>query len=256
MSLPVRQKNDELEAMIKAEKEKLEKGETKTQDKAPAVPDVIIEETEKVVGEAQTQDFQAETKKILDIVARSLYSDKEIFVRELISNASDTLERVRHFMLTGEPICDTNLPLEINISVDDKKKQLIIQDSGVGMSKEELIQNLGKIGFSGTSEFAKILEDKSKAKDLIGQFGVGFYSVFMVADRVKVYSKGYKDEGTRGWVWESDGSGTYRIAVAEPIVRGTKIVAHLRADSEEYSVKQTIESEYLIFSPNCVRRHC
>jgi len=101
------------------------------------------------------QDFQAETKKILDIVARSLYTEKEVFIRELVSNASDALEKVRHYMLTGTHVTQHDLPLEINISVDNKTKTLIIQDYGLGMGKDDLIQNLGKIGFSGTSEFCQ-----------------------------------------------------------------------------------------------------
>eukprot|EP01126_Amoeba_proteus_P035648 TRINITY_DN35_c0_g2_i5.p1 TRINITY_DN35_c0_g2~~TRINITY_DN35_c0_g2_i5.p1 ORF type:complete len:624 (-),score=146.15 TRINITY_DN35_c0_g2_i5:108-1979(-) len=161
---------------------------------------------------------------------------------ELISNASDALEKVRHLTVTSEDVSDPELPLEIKISVDDKKKTFTIQDTGMGMSKADLIQNLGKIGYSGTGEFQKLIKDKDKASSLIGQFGVGFYSAFMAGDKVKVYSKSYTEKGTLGWVWESDGTGTYTIAQAEPIHRGTKIVIHLRNNAEEFSVKKTVEN--------------
>jgi len=235
----------EIEKIIQQEKSRLDKEEKKEEavPPAPVSTEKLIEETENVVGESQTKEFQAETKKILDIVARSLYSDKEIYVRELISNASDALEKVRHLLMTNAPsIAEPDLPLEINISVDDKKKTFTIQDYGIGMNKEELTQNLGKIGFSGTSEFLKVLEDKDKATNLIGQFGVGFYSVFMVAKKVKVYSRSAKDSGSRGYVWESDGSGSYTLAEAEPVHRGTKIIAYLKQDAEEFCAKQTIEN--------------
>jgi len=239
------EEEENIEDLVKSEKEKLAKEDEEEGAKVAddAKNDILIEENEKVVGEAQKQDFQAETKKILDIVARSLYSEKEIFIRELISNASDALEKVRHLTMTGQNICDPDLPLEIHISVDNQKKTFTIQDHGIGMSKDELIQNLGRIGFSGTSEFMKLLEDKDKANNFIGQFGVGFYSAFMVSDKLRVYSKSYKSEsGGQGFVWESDGSGTYTIAQAEPVSRGTKIVAYLKPESSEFSVKQTVEN--------------
>jgi len=207
-----------------------------------ATDDVLIQENETLIGAQSTREFQAETKKILDIVARSLYSDKEVFIRELISNASDALEKVRHLLSTSKDVSDPELPLEISISVDETKKTFTIQDTGIGMTKEELQQNLGKIGFSGTGEFAKVLDDKEKASALIGQFGVGFYSAFMVGHRIKVYSKSYKEEGQQGHCWDSDGTGTYTVAQAEPVSRGTKIIVSLRQDSEEFSVKKTVEN--------------
>eukprot|EP01123_Difflugia_compressa_P008299 TRINITY_DN2433_c1_g8_i1.p1 TRINITY_DN2433_c1_g8~~TRINITY_DN2433_c1_g8_i1.p1 ORF type:complete len:819 (+),score=177.05 TRINITY_DN2433_c1_g8_i1:122-2458(+) len=237
----IEEEDPELDSIIQREKENL----SKQNDSATATSkpeETLIQETEHVVGESQVKEFQAETKKILDIVARSLYSDKEIFVRELISNASDALEKVRHMIMTNQPVSDHDLPLDIHISVDEKKKTFTIQDYGIGMSKDELIEFLGKIGFSGTSEFMKVLEDKEKATNLIGQFGVGFYSCFMVSNKVKVYSRSYKENTGRGWVWESDGTGSYTIAQAEPVQRGTKIIAFLKADSEEFSVKQTVEN--------------
>lgn len=233
----------ELEAMIKNDQANLETDEKQEQEtKTTEAPDVLIPENETVVGEAVTKEFQAETKKILDIVARSLYSDKEIFIREIISNASDALEKVRHMMSTNTDVVDTDLPLEINISCDEEKKTFTIQDYGIGMSKDELIQNLGKIGFSGTSEFAKVLEDADRKKNLIGHFGVGFYSCFMVGTKVRVYSKSCTAEGDQGYMWESDGSGAYTLAPASGVKRGTKIVISLRNDADEFSVKKTVEN--------------
>lgn len=235
----------ELEELIRNEKAKLDIDDVKEDE----VPDKLIEENEQVISPSQTQEFKAETKKILDIVARSLYSDKEFFVRELISNASDALEKIRHIQLTNaQAIAQPELPLEIQISVDDKKKTFTIQDTGVGMTKEELIKHLGSIGYSGTSEFMKVLEDKEKASNLIGQFGVGFYSVFMVANKVRVYSRSAKDQSSKGYVWESDGSGSYSVAEAEPVQRGTKIVLYLKNDSDEYATKQAVETVIKTYS--------
>jgi HSP90 family molecular chaperone len=233
----------ELDAMIKNDQANLESDEQlEKENKVEENPDVLIPENETPVGEPVTREFQAETKKILDIVARSLYSDKEIFIRELISNASDALEKVRHLMSVNSDVVDTHLPLEIHISCDEEKKTFTVQDFGVGMTRDELIQNLGKIGFSGTGEFAKILEDADRKKNLIGHFGVGFYSAFMVGTTVRVYSKGCKEEGDIGHIWESDGSGAYKLTEAKGVSRGTKIVIQLRQESEEFSVKKTVEN--------------
>lgn len=235
--------DSELEAMIKNDQADIAEDEAHEEtNKAPEEADVLIQESETPVGESVTKEFQAETKKILDIVARSLYSDKEIFIRELISNASDALEKVRHLTSVNSDVVDTHLPLEIHIACDEEKKTFTIQDYGIGMNKEELQQNLGKIGFSGTGEFAKILEDGDRKKNLIGQFGVGFYSAFMVGTEVRVYSKGYKEEGDVGHIWESDGSGAYKLTAAKGVSRGTKIVIQLRQESEEFSVKKTVEN--------------
>ena len=133
----------------------------------------------------QTFEFQAEIKQLLDIVIHSLYTEKEIFVRELVSNASDALEKLRHLRLTEKEIFDDRLDLEINITTDDKAKTLTIQDFGVGMTQAELIENLGTIAHSGSKAFLKALgEGEAKNTSLIGQFGVGFYSAFMVAKSV------------------------------------------------------------------------
>ncbi|MGH7902175.1 MAG: ATP-binding protein, partial [Thermodesulfobacteriota bacterium] len=137
----------------------------------------------------EKHEFQAEVKQVLDIVINSLYTNKEIFIRELISNASDALEKLRYIQLTEEDVFDDNLPLEINISTDDGANTITIKDFGVGMTRQELIENLGTIAHSGSKTFLEAVKTGADVGDnLIGKFGVGFYSVFMVAKSVKVYT--------------------------------------------------------------------
>jgi len=191
--------------------------------------------------QATTHEFKAETKQVLDIVVNSLYKDKEIFVRELISNASDALEKLRRTQLTEKDILDDNLELEINLSTDENAKQLIIQDFGIGMTEEELIKNLGTIAHSGSKEFIEALQnDGEKNEALIGKFGVGFYSVFMVSDSVKVYTRSWHQEG-EGFCWESDGNGGYSIDKSEGQRRGSKIVIQLKDDFDEFAKEDRIK---------------
>ena len=191
--------------------------------------------------QATTHEFKAETKQVLDIVVNSLYKDKEIFVRELISNASDALEKLRRTQLTEKDILDDNLELEINLSTDDSAKQLIIQDFGIGMTEEELVRNRGTIAHSGSKEFLNALQSEGeKNESLIGKFGVGFYSVFMVSDSVKAYTRTWQNEG-EGLCWESDGSGGYSIDKTEGQRRGTKIVIQLKDEFEEFSKEDRIK---------------
>ena len=188
-----------------------------------------------------SHEFQAETKQVLDIVVNSLYKDKEIFVRELVSNASDALEKLRRLQLTEKEVGDDNLELEINVSTDDTKNQLIIQDFGIGMDEEELVQNLGTIAHSGSKDFLEALKSDGEKNDaLIGKFGVGFYSVFMVADKVQVFTKNWKKEAS-GYCWESDGSGTYQIEEAEGQRRGAKIIINLNDDFSEFAKEDRIK---------------
>lgn len=189
----------------------------------------------------QKFEFQAEIKQLLDIVIHSLYTEKEIFVRELVSNASDALEKLRHLQLTEKDVHDDHLPLEINITTDDKAKTVTIQDFGVGMTRAELVENLGTIAHSGSKAFLKALGEGSPAgaggtknSSLIGQFGVGFYAAFMVAKSVKVYTHSWrKDEP--GSLWTSDGSGSYEIEESEGQRRGCKIVVELKDDCAEFA---------------------
>ena len=193
------------------------------------------------MSQSQKHEFQAETKQVLDIVVNSLYKDKEIFVRELISNASDALEKLRRTQLTEKEIVDDNLELEINLNTDDSANQLVIQDFGIGMTEEELIKNLGTIAHSGSKEFMEALKSDGEKNDaLIGKFGVGFYSVFMVADKVQVYTRSWQKEAN-GYCWESDGSGSYEIEEVEGQRRGTKIVIKLKEDFTDYAKEDRIK---------------
>ena len=182
----------------------------------------------------QKFEFQAEIKQLLDIVIHSLYTEKEIFVRELVSNASDALEKLRHLQLTEKDIHD-DLPLEISITTDETAKTITIQDYGIGMTREELVENLGTIAHSGSKQFLKALgEGGAKNASLIGQFGVGFYSAFMVAKSVKVWSHSWKKDAP-GQVWTSDGSGSYTVEEADGQRRGCKIVVELKDDCDEFA---------------------
>ena len=189
----------------------------------------------------QKFEFQAEIKQLLDIVIHSLYTEKEIFVRELVSNASDALEKLRHIQITEKEIFDDTLQPEINVTTDDTAKTITIQDFGIGMSREELVKNLGTIAHSGSKAFLKALgEGGAKNANLIGQFGVGFYSAFMVAKSVKVYAHSWKKDEP-GHVWSSDGSGSYEIEEVEGQRRGAKIVIELKDDCAEFAQEWKIE---------------
>lgn len=198
----------------------------------------IISDTENVEGSASKHEFQAETKKLLDIVARSLYSEKEVFIRELISNGSDALEKLRHQLMMGGG--DT-APMEIHLQTDSAKGTFTIQDTGVGMNQEELVANLGTIARSGSKAFLDALQNQAEASSsIIGQFGVGFYSAFMVSDRVDVYSRS-TEPGAPGYKWSSDGSGVFEIAEASGVRQGTKIVLHLKDDCKEFSSEDRVK---------------
>src|SRR4051812_44616684 len=205
---------------------------------------------------SQKFEFQAEIKQLLDIVIHSLYTEKEIFVRELISNASDALEKLRHLKLTEKNVHDDHVELEINVTTDDKAKTLTIQDFGIGMTQAELVENLGTIAHSGSKAFLKALgEGGAKNSNLIGQFGVGFYSAFMVAKSVKVYTHSWR-AAEPGQVWTSDGSGSYEIEESDGQRRGAKIVIELKDDCAEFAaewkVKEILErySAFVSFPVN------
>jgi molecular chaperone HtpG len=193
----------------------------------------------------QKFEFQAEISQLLDIFTHSLYTEKEIFVRELVSNAADALEKLRHTQLTEKEVLDDKLELEINVTTDDKAKTFTIQDFGIGMTQAELIENLGTIAHSGSKAFLKAIgEGEAKNTSLIGQFGVGFYSAFMVAKSVRVYSRSWRT-AEPGHVWTSDGSGSYEIEASEGERRGTKIVITLKDDAADFAtdwkVKEILE---------------
>ncbi len=202
-------------------------------------------------SKVETRQFQAETRKVLDIVINSLYTERDIFVRELVSNAADALEKFRHLSLTEQPEFDAHVPLEINIDCDDKKHTLTIADTGIGMTAEELETNLGTIAHSGSGNYLEELAEAAKKDvNLIGQFGVGFYSAFMAADKVTVQTRSW--DGSEGHEWHSDGGGTYTISPCEGLHRGTRIILELKDDAHEYGQKFTLEriiKQYSTFIP-------
>lgn len=193
------------------------------------------------VQQPTVHSFQAEVKQVLDIVIHSLYTHREIFVRELISNAVDALEKVRYEKLSDQPIVDADAPLEIHIDVDESAKTITFSDTGIGMTEDEVNRNLGAIAHSGTKEFLqKIKESQSSGVNLIGQFGVGFYSSFMVAERVTVETRSYRPDAI-GIVWESDGSGEYTTLPKEGLKRGAKITLRLREDAHEFASAERLK---------------
>jgi len=180
----------------------------------------------------ETRSFQAEVSRLLEIVAHSLYSEKEIFLRELISNASDSCDRLRYAALTEPALTDGDTDYRVVLTPDKSARTLTVADNGVGMNHEELIENLGTIARSGTAAFVNQLSgDARKDVSLIGQFGVGFYSAFMVAEKVEVLSR--KAGESEGWRWVSDGKGEFTIEPLEA-TRGAKIIVHLREGEDEY----------------------
>ncbi len=188
----------------------------------------------KPVEAGETRAFQAEVAKLLDIVVHSLYSNREIFLRELISNASDACDKLRYAALTESKLLeDGGSDFAIHLAVDKAAKTLTISDNGIGMNRDELVANLGTIAKSGTADFLKSMSgDKKKDVSLIGQFGVGFYSSFMVADKVEVITR--KAGESHGWLWTSDGKGAFTISEYAAAARGAKIVLHMKADAEEF----------------------
>ena len=181
----------------------------------------------------ETRSFQAEVSRLLEIVAHSLYSEKEIFLRELISNASDACDRLRYAALTEPALAEGDANYRVLLTPDKKARTLTIADNGIGMNRDELIENLGTIARSGTAAFMSQLSgDARKDMSLIGQFGVGFYSAFMVAERVEVLSR--KAGEAEGWRWVSDGKGEFSIEPCSEATRGAAIVVHLREGEDEY----------------------
>ncbi len=192
---------------------------------------------------SQTHEFQAEVKQVLDIVIHSLYTDREIFIRELVSNAADAMEKMRLTQLTEKDVFDGSAPLEIQITTDEAARTLTIADAGIGMTRAELVENLGTIAHSGSKAFAAALKNAGKQNDaqLIGQFGVGFYSAFMVADKVEVHTHSWRNEGEH-LVWTSDGHSNYTIDESTEEKRGCKIVLHLKEDAAEFAQEHRVKS--------------
>ena len=193
------------------------------------------------MSKSETHHFQAEIQQLLNIVIHSLYTDKEIFVRELISNAADACEKLRFTQSAGTAVYQSEIAPAITVTTDDKAGTITITDTGLGMTHGELVENLGTIAHSGTKAFLKQLaEEKKPDVGLIGQFGVGFYSAFMVAKKVTVLSRSFAPEET-GWQWTSEGGGGYELAPAADLPRGTKITLELKEDAKDFAKESTVE---------------
>lgn len=196
--------------------------------------------------------FQTDTQKILKIIIHSLYQHKEIFLRELISNASDALNKVRIKMLTSEKIYDKDLDLKIEILADEENTTLTVRDYGIGMTKQELIDNLGTIAKSGTEEFLQAMESGESTDSLIGRFGVGFYSAFLVSDEVQVLTRSYKPTA-KAYRWVSDGENEFTIETTEKEHRGTDIILKLKEEfknlTSEHELRELVKrySNYVEF---------
>lgn len=183
----------------------------------------------------ETMSFQAEVKQLLHLVTHSLYSNKEIFLRELVSNASDAADKLRYEAIANPALLENDGELKLWLDFDKQARTITIRDNGIGMSRDEVIQNIGTIAKSGTREFLNNLtKDQSKDRQLIGQFGVGFYSAYVVADKVTVYSRRAGLAHDQGVCWESDGLGTFTIDNVERPQRGTEIVLHLKKEEDEF----------------------
>ncbi len=214
-----------------------------------------MDETNQTTGSAEAQSFafKAETKQLLNILIHSLYKDREVFLRELLSNASDALNRIRFEMLTNHDVLDVDAELSIRISVDKDAKTITIQDTGIGMTREEIIENLGTIAQSGARKFLEAAGDKkADLTQVIGQFGVGFYSVFMVAESVRVTSRSFKRDA-EAVTWFATGDDHFEVGAAEKAERGTRVEIKLKEEAaefaEEYRLKNIIRkhSDYLGF---------
>ncbi|MBP5468803.1 MAG: ATP-binding protein, partial [Candidatus Riflebacteria bacterium] len=197
-----------------------------------------------------TYEFKTEAKQLLNLMINSVYSQKEIFLRELISNASDALDKLRFASLTDENLRKLTDDLYIRLTPDSEKHTLTIYDNGIGMNHDEIINYIGTIAKSGTGEFAEMLrkanEAKEKAPELIGQFGVGFYSSYMVADKVELISRKAGEE--QAWKWTSTGEGSYTLEEATRSTQGTSVILHLKETDKEDEEAQDFTEEWVLKS--------
>src|SRR6185437_3072739 len=187
-----------------------------------------------MTAQKETLGFQAEVKQLLHLMIHSLYSNKEIFLRELISNAADAADKLRFEALANNALYESDPDLKVRISFDKAARTVTVSDNGVGMSRDEVVQNIGTIAKSGTREFFQSLTgDQAKDARLIGQFGVGFYSSFIVADRVTLLTRRAGLPADRAVRWESEGAGEFTVEPAEKASRGTEVILHLREGEDE-----------------------
>ncbi|WP_293778143.1 molecular chaperone HtpG, partial [uncultured Oxalicibacterium sp.] len=186
-------------------------------------------------SEKQTLGFQAEVKQLLQLMIHSLYSNKEIFLRELISNASDASDKLRFEAINNAALFEDDADLKIKVSFDAAKRTITISDNGIGMSRDDAVEHLGTIAKSGTKEFfSKLSGDQQKDAALIGQFGVGFYSGFIIADRITVETRRAGLPASEGVRWESEGAGEFTVEAIDKPNRGTDIILHLREGEDEF----------------------
>ena len=183
------------------------------------------------------KEFQAESKKLMDMMINSIYTNKEIFLRELISNASDAIDKLYYKSLTDPSVGMNKGDFRILLTRDKDNRLLTVSDNGIGMTKEELEQNLGTIAHSGSLDFKK--DNKDENIDIIGQFGVGFYSAFMVASSITVISRKYGED--KAWKWVSDGADGYTIEETEKDAPGTDVIMTLKADTEDEKYSEYLE---------------
>ncbi len=188
----------------------------------------------------ESHEFKAETQQLLNILVHSLYTERDIFLRELISNASDALSRLQFEMLTNRDVLDPDAELKIVVECDKDAKTITVRDTGIGLTRDEMVENLGTIAHSGAAEFMKRLQAEKKPADVIGQFGVGFYSVYMVADEVSVTSRSYRPDA-QAVEWTSKGDNTYTLTDVEKADRGTVITVKLKEDAAEYAEDWKLE---------------
>jgi len=190
----------------------------------------------------EKKQFQAESKRLLDLMINSIYTHKEIFLRELISNASDAEDKLAYRALTDDTVGVDRSELKITLVPDKQMRTLTLSDCGIGMTHDELESNLGTIARSGSFQFKQALSDEEKASgdvDVIGQFGVGFYSAFMVADHVSVISRAHGSD--EAWMWQSDGADGYTMTPCEKETCGTDIVMHIKANTEDENYDEYLE---------------
>jgi molecular chaperone HtpG len=186
-------------------------------------------------------EFKAEIQQLLNILVHSLYTEREIFLRELISNASDALNRIQFQMLTDRDVLDADAELAIHVEADEEAGTITISDTGIGMTRDEIARDLGTIAHSGAMAFLKQLQEEQRPSvELIGQFGVGFYSVFMVAEEVRIVSRSYQPDA-EAVEWVSDGGSTFQLGPADKAERGTRVEVKLKEDAREFASPWRLE---------------